>query len=226
MPAHPLDRPVWAALTTGQAHLARGGPLALRFPAEYGLFAAARDHSPESQAALAGLAPPGGRIWLVEAAEAPLPPGLHAVSRATCQQMAMQALAPGRQDCPIAPLDEADAPAMLALATLTEPGPFFGRTHQLGRFVGVKQDGRLVAMAGERMKPAGFTEVSGVCTHPAYRGRGYAGALMRDVAGRILARGETPILHVYASNTPAIALYEMLGFRIRREVTMTVLERR
>ena len=89
---------------------------------------------------------------------------------------------------------------MLALATLTRPGPFFARTHQLGAFIGVKQDGRLVAMAGERMQPTGFTEVSGVCTHPDPRGRGYAGGLMRQVAARILARGETPFLHAYADN--------------------------
>jgi hypothetical protein len=80
-------------------------------------------------------------------------------------------------------------------------------------------------MAGERMKPDGFTEVSGVCTHPDHRGRGYAGALMRLVARRILDRGETPFLHAYASNTGAIALYETLGFTLRREVLMTRLSR-
>jgi predicted GNAT family acetyltransferase len=78
-------------------------------------------------------------------------------------------------------------------------------------------------MAGERMKPAGFTEISGVCTHPDARGRGYAGALMRIVAARIVARGETPFLHVYASNAGAIALYRTLGFELRQELTMTVL---
>lgn len=125
----------------------------------------------------------------------------------------------------IAPLTEADAPQMLALATLTRPGPFFARTHKLGDFVGVKQEGRLVAMAGERMKPTGFTEVSGVCTDPDHRGLGYAGALMRVVAARILERGETPFLHTYASNTGAIGLYQSLGFALRREMTMTVLAR-
>jgi predicted GNAT family acetyltransferase len=114
---------------------------------------------------------------------------------------------------------------MFDLATLTKPGPYFARTHRLGDFVGVKQDGRLIAMAGERMKPDGFTEVSGVCTHPDARGRGYAGALMRVVVAKILARGETPFLHVYAANTGAIGLYETLGFALRREVTMTVLTR-
>jgi predicted GNAT family acetyltransferase len=123
----------------------------------------------------------------------------------------------------IVPLGEDDAPQMFDLATLTKPGPYFARTHRLGDFVGVKRDGRLIAMAGERMKPDGFTEVSGVCTHPDARGRGYAGALMRVVVTRILARGETPFLHAYAANTGAIGLYETLGFALRREVTMTVL---
>jgi predicted GNAT family acetyltransferase len=124
----------------------------------------------------------------------------------------------------IVPLTEDDAPEMLALATLTRPGPFARRTHQLGDFVGVKADGRLIAMAGERLRMPGMTEVSGVCTHPEHRGRGYAAGLMRHVAGKILARGEVPFLHAYASNTGAIGLYETLGYRVRREVLVTVLE--
>ncbi|HVK42142.1 MAG TPA: GNAT family N-acetyltransferase, partial [Phenylobacterium sp.] len=118
-----------------------------------------------------------------------------------------------------------DAPQMLALATLTAPGPFFARTHQLGRFVGVKAGGQLVAMAGERMRPPGHTEVSGVCTHPDHRGRGYAAGLMLEVAARIRARGEIPFLHSYAHNTGAIALYQALGFDFRRELIMTTLTR-
>ena len=110
---------------------------------------------------------------------------------------------------------------MLALATLTRPGPFKERTHQFGGFIGVKDGGRLIAMAGQRMQPVGFVEVSGVCTHPDHRGRGYAAALMRVVAGRIRGRGDTPFLHAYADNRGAIGLYETLGFRFRRELTMT-----
>lgn len=220
---HPLDRPVWSCLTTRQRPLARGDGGALRLDPAYGIFAAAADGSAASLAALGRLNPPDGGLALLEAGEPPLPPGVDAARRSAGVQMIAEAIAPGGTAADIEPLTDADAPAMLALARLTEPGPFFERTHQLGDFVGVKQDGRLIAMAGERMKPEGFTEVSGVCTHPEHRGRGYAGALMRVVADRILARGEIPFLHAYADNTGAIVLYETLGFRLRADVTMTLL---
>jgi len=223
---HPLDRPIWSSLTTRQAGLAVGDGRAVRFAPDYGLFAAAVDTAPESLAALASLVRAQGEVALVEAEAPPAVPGTAVSSRAIIWQMTAESLTPGEPPSfGIVPLSEADAQQMLALATLTRPGPFFARTHQLGDFVGVTQDGELVAMAGERMKPTGFTEVSGVCTHPDHRGRGYAGALMRVVAARILARAETPFLHAYASNTGAIGLYESLGFALRRELAMTVLTR-
>ena len=165
---------------------------------------------------------PGGALALI-AAQAVPPPGLKADIRPLCHQMTAPSLAPGGRDLDMAPLTDADGPEALSLATLTQPGPFFRKTHRLGGFVGVKVDGRLAAMAGERLKPDGFTEVSGVCTHPDFRGRGYAGALMRAVAQRILERGEVPFLHVYADNAGAIALYESLGFRFRSEMTFVVM---
>jgi len=224
MTAHPLDRPIWAALTTRQAPLARGGARALRFDPSCAMFAAAADDGDEAMTALAALVAAHGDTALVEANPVRLPPGLIVVSQAPCHQMIAEAPGPaGTPAFEVVALTEADAPQMYDLAILTKPGPYFARTHRLGDFIGVKQDGRLVAMAGERMQPAGFTEVSGVCTHPDARGRGYAGALSRIVAARIGARGETPFLHVYATNTGAIALYEALGFRLRQELTMTVL---
>lgn len=223
--SHPLDRPVWSALTNRQAHLALGDALAIRIDPEVGLFAAARDRSPESLAALSALAPAEGVIGLVEIDESPVPPGTRMISSALCHQMVAHGIAPRPVDFPIVPLTDDDAPEMLALATLTKPGPYFRRTHQLGGFVGAKVDGRLVAMAGERMKPDGFTEVSGVCTHPDHRGHGFAAALMAHVATRILARGETPFLHAYSDNAGAIALYERMGFVLRRQLILTLLAR-
>ncbi len=224
---HPLDRPVWSALTSErQAPLAVGAGGALRLAPGYGVFAASIDQSPQGVAAIAALDQPEGMLATVEADHTPVPPGLTVLKEAVLSQMVLVELAPAKaRDIAVEPLTEADAPAMLALATLTEPGPFFDRTHRLGDFFGVKQDGRLLAMAGERLKPDGFTEVSGVCAHPDARGRGYAGALMRAVIERILARGETAFLHSYADNVGAIALYHSLGFTIRAPMQMRMLNR-
>jgi len=219
---HPLDHAAWSALTGRQAHLAivQGG--ARRFDPAYGVFAALAGRSPEAVIDLAGLLAAHGDVAFLQPASPPEGPGVGIVSQDLGVQMTAERLTPAPTPAfEMTPLTSADGPEMLALATLTAPGPFFQRTHELGDFFGVKIDGRLVAMAGERMKPDGFTEVSGVCTHPDHRGRGYAGALMRLVAGRILDRGETAFLHAYASNTGAIALYESLGFGLRRQVLMT-----
>ncbi|HEV7227818.1 GNAT family N-acetyltransferase [Brevundimonas sp.] len=223
---HPLDRPIWSALTTRQAHLAVGDGGALRFDAEHALFAAGADVGPDAAPALGRLVPDAGTIGLVEAAPVALPVGARAVVQPACVQMVLDALTPSRGPEPAwIDLVEADAPDMLALATLTEPGPFFRRTHLLGGFVGVRIDGRLAAMAGERMKPEGFTEVSGVCVHPDFRGRGLAGALIRIVADRILARGETPFLHAYAGKPEALALHRSVGFEVRRPMIFTLLSK-
>lgn len=131
----------------------------------------------------------------------------------------------GHDEHPIVELGDADAGDMLALATLTRPGPFMRHTHHMGRFVGVRIHGRLAAMAGERFRFSGYTEVSGVCTHPDFRGRGLAARLSRHVASRILARGEMPFLQSWSSHAQAIRLYERLGFRVRREIHVAVLAR-
>jgi len=223
---HPLDRPIWSALTTRQAPLAVGDGRALRFHPDIALFAAATDQSAQAQAALAALVPAEGTIGLVEVDIPPTPPGLVQVSTALCdQRIAENGITARRNELAIEPLGNKDSAEMLALATLTKPGPFFVRTHELGRFVGVRIEGRLVAMAGERLQPTGLTEVSGVCTHPDHRGKGYAAALMAHVAQAILARGETPFLHSYSDNDGANALYERTGFALRRRVTFTVFAR-
>lgn len=226
MTAHPLDHAAWSALTGRQSHLALTEAGARRFDPAYGVFAALGDDSPATLAGLAALVGAHGDVAMLQPDAPPAAPGVAVHSQDLGVQMVTERVTPApAPDFEMIPLGGADAPEMLALAALTQPGPFFERTHQLGDFFGVRVDGRLVAMAGERMKPDGHTEVSGVCTHPDWRGRGYAGALMRLVAQRILDRGETPFLHAYASNRGAIALYETLGFRLRREVLMTRLTR-
>ena len=221
-----LDRPVWNALTTRWAAIAEGDPRAWRIDRDYGVFGAAADRSPESLAALAALVPEQGELWMVEREDWPAPPDTRFARQARCVQMICEKLAPGKGPAfGIVDLGEDDAPAMYDLAMLTQPGPYAAHTNRLGDFIGVKQDGALIAMAGERMKMPGLSEVSGVCTHPDHRGRGYAGALMRVVAERMLARDETPWLHAYASNAGAIALYEGLGFRLTSTVTASILVR-
>lgn len=222
---HPLDRPVWTALTGRQTEFAAGDARAVRYRPEINLLAAAADDSPEALAALAALVPAGGKIATVEGAETPVPPGLTVVKQAMLAQMVLERPV-SAEPVDFLDLGDADAPEMVALATLTEPGPFFEATHRLGEFIGIRIDGQLVAMSGERMRAPGLTEVSAVCTHPDWRGHGLAGKLMRVVMARIVARGETPFLHSYASNAGAIALYEKLGFRVRREVIATFMERR
>ncbi|MBS0361862.1 MAG: GNAT family N-acetyltransferase, partial [Proteobacteria bacterium] len=145
--SHPLDRPVWSALTTRQAHLAEGDPShAIRMNAAYGLFAAGADRAPQSLAALAALVPAQGAVALVEAEAFPQVPGVTNELRQVWQMAAgpLTDFAAGEPAFEIVPLTDADGPQMLALARLTEPGPFFARTHQLGDFIGVKQAGQLV----------------------------------------------------------------------------------
>ncbi len=218
--SHPLDRPAWSALNSGQSHLAVGDARAKRYAEGYAVFLASADDSAESLNAMAALNPADGGMILMEARPAPLAPAMTVAGARDGVQMICSTLNPGAPDLAFEPLTEADAPEMLALASLTKPGPFFEKTHRLGDFIGVRRDGRLIAMAGERMKPAGFTEVSGVCTHPDARGRGLAAGLMRAVTERILARGEQAFLHAYADNTGAIVLYQRLGFSIRTPVTV------
>ncbi|MCB4767181.1 GNAT family N-acetyltransferase [Ancylobacter sp. Lp-2] len=223
MTAHPLDRPVWAALTSRHALLAEGGPLAKRYPADILPFAALRDDSPEAGRALAALVRPGESVVFAEAGEVALPAGLSPASVAEAVQMVAEPLAmplpAAAVDARIAPLGPSDAAEMLELATLTRPGPFGLKALSLGGFWGVRLDGRLAAMAGERLRQPGFTELSGVCTHPDFRGRGLARSLSLFVAAGIAARGDTPYLHAYAGNA-AIRLYESIGFRLRGSMTI------
>lgn len=224
MSGHPLDRPVWNTLHSGWAHLAEGDGLAIRSNPDFCPFAAMADGSSESVTALTNLIPQQGDVWLVEADKAlTLPAGLTPSREAELVQMVADDIIGESKPMDIIDLAEEDAAEMLALATLTKPGPFARHTNRVSQFIGIKDEGRLVAMAGERMKVPGYAEISGVCTLPEYRGRGYAGALMRQVGRRILERGEKVFLHAYASNAGAIGLYESLGFSIRTTIYTSII---
>ena len=222
-----LDRPVWNALTTEQAHLAAVSGATVRMDPDYGPFAAARDDGDEAQAALAAtLRGPDDRIGVVERAAWPVPEGLRVLGGGELVQMVFEGPAPEKPDDPrIELLTAKDAKEMAALTHATEPGPWGRKTHLYGDYFGIRIGGKLAAMAGERMRLPGLAELSGVSTWPEFRGQGLASELVRRVVRGFLERGETPFLHCYAANVGAVALYEALGFRIRARMCFTILAR-
>ncbi len=224
--AHPLDLVIWNALTTRHARLALGTPRAWRYPALIAPFAALADRSAESWQALEPLVPAGDRAVLFTVDMVGLPPQFELLLSRPLEQMVATSYSPPAELIEHLVLGEADVPEMQALVELTRPGPFNPRTIELGHYVGIRRDGRLAAMAGERMQLDGYTELSAICTHPDYRGHGFGRGLLDVVARGIVARGDTPFLHVWADNHTAIALYLKAGFSIRRQMNVTILKRR
>ena len=222
---HVLDRPVWSALETRQRVFAEGDGLARRYRPTIIPFAATAAEDPESLQALGKLVPAGESAILAQADAIALPPELVAVSTADAVQMIAEQPLQAVSDPRIEQLTRQDAAEMLALASLTRPGPFTLEALSLGDFWGVKIDGRLAAMAGERMKQPGYSELSGVCSHPDFRGGGLGRLLSLFVANRIMARDEIPYLHAYASNVAAVGLYESIGFRLRSAMNIAVVQR-
>jgi predicted GNAT family acetyltransferase len=222
---NPLDRPIWASLTTHHAPSSEGNALARRFARDVNVFASTRDDTPLAVAALADLVKPEENVFLLQVPQIVIPPSLVEVKTAKGVQMVATRSMVFDTTGDIVTLTDEDAPEMLELATLTEPGPFLARTHTMGTFLGIRIGARLAAMAGERMRFPGYTEVSGVCTHPEFRGRGLARCLSAAVVAGIEARGDQAFLHAWKSNHPAISLYEGLGFKVRTEVNVAVLTR-
>jgi ribosomal protein S18 acetylase RimI-like enzyme len=222
---HDLDRPVWASLATFHAPIAIGDALARRYPADVNLFASARDDDPTALAALTALLAPGQHVYVLQVPPIRVPPGCSEVRPGRGVQMVAARAFEDDDATSVDTLGDDDAADMLALATLTQPGPFVARTHTMGAFIGIRIDGRLAAMAGERMRFPGHTEISGVCVHPDFRGRGLARRLSSIVGARIQARGDLPFLHAWADNRAAIALYESLGFALRSGVHASVIVR-
>ncbi len=224
-----LDNPIWTSLTTTHAHLAIGAGagqgLARRYPFEIGPLSAFREPSPQAYEDLAAIIPEGD-VAALFLAEKPNPPeGWQLVRNGPLIQM----ICPKLPDQPtlteqIIPLEPKDFPEMTTLAALTEPGPFRDQTASLGGFVGIRIDGRLAAMAGQRLAPTGFAEVSAVCTHPDFRGRGFAQALVAAVTRNIYAEGRIPFLTSFEANTGAIRIYRQVGYTLRRTFQLAVLK--
>ena len=248
---HVLDNPVWHALVGPQRAFGRATDLAARFDEDVARFGALAN-GPDSDTAwqdLGQLLGPKGTVELMGDLSDP-PPGWTVIDRLEGVQMVGDGVEtvhagadarPGPRVPPatravsaslladtlastLVPLRTANVPEMLALVKAAQPGPFERRTVELGSYLGVRIEGHLVAMAGERIRPPGYAEISAVATHPDYRRLGLARQVVRGVADNIIRRGDTPCLHVLARNTGAIHLYESLGFTIRRRLTFLCLE--
>ncbi|MGX1546353.1 GNAT family N-acetyltransferase [Streptomyces adustus] len=211
---HVLDNPARAALTGPHAHFAERHGRVLRYPVDVSPWLALSDEPDAGDwADLAALAGPGTEVPLL-GFRGQVPPGWEITFHMEGVQLVDDGLA-AAPDPEAVPLGPADVPEILDLVARTRPGPFAPRTIELGSYLGIRRDGALVAMAGERLRPPGWTEISAVCTDPAVRGQGLASRLILAVAHGIRERGDTPFLHTGADNAGAIRLYESLGFRLR-----------
>ncbi|ALG12061.1 GNAT family N-acetyltransferase [Kibdelosporangium phytohabitans] len=217
----PLDNPVWTSLNGPHAHLAEKHGRALRYPVDVAPFLAVPDRLDEAvwrdAAELAGA---GEELTLT--GPHTLPPDSWQVADVIPGVQLVDDGIDARPDREAVRLGRADVPEMIDLVRRTRPGPFLPRTIELGTYLGIRRDGKLVAMAGERLRPPGWTEISAVCTDPAFRGNGLATRLVLAVAAGIADRGEIPFLHTGAANTGAIRLYESLGFRLRHRPDFVV----
>lgn len=222
---HPLDNPIWQALTTTHAGFAEICNGARKFPRDVSMLGGFSEPTPEDYASLSALLTanePLG-LFLQDPPYAPTP--WIVVSAVPLVQMICEnGNSRGTHSTPqFVQLTHSDVPEMQALAQLTKPGPFGARTHEMGDYLGIRSAGILAAMAGERLRLPGYTEISAVCTHPHHLGHGYASALMVELIDRIRSRGELPFLHVRPENTRAIQLYERLGFKQRASFYYAVL---
>jgi ribosomal protein S18 acetylase RimI-like enzyme len=230
-----LDNPVWMCIDGPQRALGEVAGRACRFDPDISPFGAFEEQpGPSDWDDMASLVGPEGTVAVVGAGDGVLDhpkgwtvtwesPGVQMVAEHGLVDPPFPALADGPGD-PVVTLGDEDVPDMLALVAEARPGPFLSRTIEFGGYVGIRRQGRLVAMAGERLRPAGWAEVSAVATHPGHRRQGLAERLIGTVASAIADRGETPFLHAAAGNTNAIRLYESLGFIVRGTVRFTVLE--
>ncbi len=227
--SHILDNMIWNAIITGNSDIAIvDGDVGLYQP-DIAPFAGFKELNPKNLDTLLALVPVGNRVAIAYWDSL----SMDADKWTTLQHMDVTQMV---YEEPVAgftttasslivPLGEEDIPAMLELTALTKPGPFLPRTILFGNYFGIFVNGKLAAMAGQRMHPVPYMEVSAVCTHPDHRGHGYAKALMLHIMKLILDNSFIPFLHVLTSNTGAIQLYESIGFRIRRQLFIDVVRR-
>jgi len=227
---HPLDNVIWRALTTTQARFAESNNLARKFPRDVSVLGAFPEPTREGYDSLASLLNPGERVGLFLETPPDQPAGWTVVNAIPLLQMIWEnGGTPSPETGSIRPefvrLTEPDVPEMLALTKLTKPGPFGTRTHELGEYFGIRIAGKLAAMAGERLRLPGYTEISAVCTHPDHLGHGYASALIAHLVEGISSRSEQPFLHVRPENQRAVELYQRMGFATRALLQYAILQK-
>lgn len=223
---HVLDNPIWNALQTGNRPFAFGNKNAAFIRRDMGAFAGMPCYEPEAWSALHAAVEMGEIVVLFTPATLPVPAGWQVqLEKNLLQMVHTNTGAAAARSNNVVPLTEAHIPDMLALTQLTKPGPFLPRTIDFGNYEGIFENGQLVSMAGQRLQPDPYTELSAVCTHPDALGKGYAGMLIQSQVEHIGAAGRIPFLHVYPENEGAVALYRKLGFAVRRELVVYVLEK-
>jgi len=223
---HILDNPAFNALNTGNKELAKGNGQAKYFPSDISPFAGLAENTPDNFKLLYDVAPVNAVFGFITPTEIDFPDLWKVLQRMDVLQLMCET--PARKaeaNEQIVPLGEEHIPAMLALTKLTNPGPFAQRTIDFGHYKGVFEGDKLIAMTGQRLNPTPYAEVSAVCTHPDYLGRGYAAQLILNHVHRIKAASGIPFLHVLASNTRAINLYKSLGFVTRKQISIYIIQK-
>jgi predicted GNAT family acetyltransferase len=224
---HVLDNPIWNALITGNAALAEGDEEVKLFPADIAPFVGLREINPIHLEKLYERVTADRVVAIVSPSPIEIPAEWKVVFPVQALQMVYEVLLPpAAVKHVLVPLGDNHIPAMLELTALTNPGPFYQRTILFGNYTGIFDGSQLVAMAGFRMHPGDFIEVSAVCTRPDHLGRGYARALITHLVGKIRARNNTPFLHVRADNTRAIKVYKQLGFTTRKEMSINFIKKK
>jgi len=224
MPAHELDNPFWNSLQTRHRHIAQVIAGVARYPREFAPFLGVASTQVDMAPAIETLVAPQESVYLLGVLPA-VPAGWQVQAFRPLAQMVCTQPIEVIDGPVVIPLDHTHRGDVLALTALVYPHYFRERTMEMGRYFGIYQEGRLAAIIGERLGTDGYTEMSAICTHPDFNGRGYARRLTAMLANDTLARGRTPFLHVSHENTRAKRLYEQLGFRLRSDIGFWSLRR-
>lgn len=224
---HPLNNPAWHALLSGNAALSQGNDYVKKFPENVSPIVGMMTYDNDHFNHLYQLADADRPVVLFSVDELSIPANWNQLVCLQGRQMTYEqtAIPPLQGDMDIVTLSEDHIPQMLTLTKLTNPGPFSSRTIDFGRYEGIIINGRLAAMAGQRLQPLPYIEISAVCTHPDFAGKGYARQLLLRQVHYILSAGNVPFLHVRSDNHNAIRLYETLGFTTRTIVQFYVLQK-